>query len=90
MSGLITPKHRDVPVGLSVIGLDNGGVAPLSLRQLYSGLLMHALVARETSTLVSVEVLARQAVRAADALLGAQSQTQATSAPEQGPPATSG
>ena len=90
MSGaLITPRHRDVPAGLSIIGLENGGIAPLSLRQLYAGIVMHALVSRETSTLAPLSALARQAASAADALLGALSPAPATpEGPER--PATGG
>jgi hypothetical protein len=82
---LIGPNSLSVPAGISILALETGtGVAPLTLRQLYAGLALHALLGRESSTTVGGATIARLAVATVDEALAA------LAVPRPGPASSSG
>lgn len=69
---ILAPGQMGVPMGITMHGfLDDKTVAVESLRARFALAALHALLSRETSTLLSAAVLGRQAVAAADAALAA-------------------
>lgn len=79
--GLIKPGQVSVPAGISFHGLEMpGGAGIVQLRDLLIAAALHALLGRETSTLLPVERLGYLAVAAADAALAARSVGTATPA----------
>jgi hypothetical protein len=66
VSGIIAPGTVAVPTVLSIAGLASG---PETLRDRLILAALTAVLGRESSTFVSVDVLARSAVAAADAAL---------------------
>lgn len=72
MPELIRPNQASIPAGLSLIGLEGEkGLVVLSRRLVVALVLHHAILTRESSTVISATTAARAALAHADELLGA-------------------